>query len=260
MDNVVARIKNQEAIWKWHPLKLTSPDLQGYELEVFTMCDAMKLKCSDKLVRFMVTAKEQQQIADCIKGIFHTSKTADERHKQADVLLPAVVQVPPKSGNITALSTEAAYSQCIDDLLCKVSNLNSSSLISTVGKPWVLTRNTEKQQKWGINTAYNYGWHDKNAIYKSNNGDPIWQPVVSGMSPLVHNDCHKDPSQVCEMLHRDANLKLPSGEIVTVDLRNIYTDENLWKLVSYEGPLKYTRQQGIIEETPNSYISPNIYD
>lgn len=258
--NIVERVKNAEASWSWASITLTSPELPDYVLIINTMCDAMKIKIDDKLVRFMVTAAEQQQIADLIYGIFHTSKTADARHVQSATKIPAVVQVPPRSGKITALSNEVEYSHCVDVALEKCGkNQSDFGIISTVGKPWVVTPNMSKQQKWGQKTAYNYGWHDDAAIYKSPNGLKIWQPIVNGMAPLVHNDCHKDPSQVCEMLHRRAELQHPNGEITIVDLRDIYSSSELWKLVSYDGPIENPRQRSVQETIPTSYITPHIY-
>jgi hypothetical protein len=239
-------------IWEWYPIILTSDKLPNHSLQVFVMTDAMKIESNNKLVRFPVTAIEQQQIADLIGGIFHTTKTADQRHLQATTKLRAITQVPPGSGKITALASYIEYSSLIDTALVKT-NKSNFGLISTVGKPWTLHNGLLEKQ----HIAFNYGWHDEGAIYKSPIDLKIWQPIAGSNSKYVHNDQHKDPSQICEMPSRDAILTIPNGKQEQVDLASIYQDKDLWSLVSYDGPLKLIRQPNV-EQIKGKIILPQI--
>lgn len=259
MKNVVQRVTNGEADWVWHPIRLEagpeSPiEIKEIILEIKVMKDAMKLDG----IRFMVTAKEQQEIADMIYGIFHTERTHDARHVHAQTTIGAMVQVPPNSGKITALSNEEDYSKYVDKAIEEATGGSEPGLVSTVGKPWALTNNMLGQQKYGDKNAYNYGWHDKNGIYKSRiTGIKIWQPIISGMSKHVHNWAHADPSQVCEMPSREAKLIFPDGFEEEVDLAWIYTHELYHHFVTDgRAPMSVVRQPAVEEKIEHIVFPP----
>lgn len=259
MKDVVQRVAYGEADWEWHPIKIAPgprapAELDNVVLEINVMKDAMKLDG----IRFMVTAKDQQEIADLIYGIFHTERTQDVRHTQADTIVGAVVQVPPGSGRITALSSEVDYNRYVDEAIEKATSGPDPGLVSTVGKPWSLTNNMLSQQRYGDKTAYNYGWHDKYGAYSSRiTGQKIWQPVISGMSEYVHNWVHEDPSQVCEMPSRDAKLIFADGTEENIDLAIVYTHELYHHFVT-DGlkPLGVTRQPAVEEKTGHIVFPP----
>jgi len=249
--DVVERVSNGEAEWEWVTRSIPAPSnsrLKGCSLRVKFMADAMKLSVNGTLHRFPVTAVEQQQIADMIGGIFHTEKTQDDRHRLADTTIGAVVQVPPGSGRITALSNPVEYSQWIDRELLKVSN-GPYGLVSTIGKPWTLTnRMILPGQTYGSRTSYNYGWHDRGGIYKNPVADlNLWQPVIQHNSSRAHNDDHADSSQVCHLLSRDAIFVDAAGIESEVDLRDVYTGSELWPFTCYSEPLRVVRQPSVLE-------------
>jgi hypothetical protein len=255
--NVLDRIKAGEADWEWTKIAVSVPNSR--EKIVFQcMKDAMKLDG----IRFMVSAREQQEIADLIGGVFHTSKTMDERHKAADVKIGACTQVPPGSGKIAANSTPEAMHPFIEESIrvaYSKTNVRGPGLISTVGKPWVITNNmADPKARYGNKTAFNYGWHDKSAAYTSPCGLKIWQPVVSARAALVHNDEHKDPSQTCEMLSREAFIINSQNVQVEVDVETLLKDPVYSTALSYEGPLRVTRQQSVQFTRGHTVLPPVV--
>lgn len=250
MSTVVERVARGDATWEWLDVLLEHPSIPE-KLIVQMMTDAMKIDG----IRFQVTAYDQQVIADLIGGIFNTSRTSDERHKAATTIVRAVTQVPPGSGKIMALSKPELAHPFIEKQLPK----DPQGIISTIGKPWVVTNQMSKaQRRYGPKTAFNYGWHDKSAAYKSPGGLKIWQPVVDAMAKAVHNDAHADPSQVCEMPSRCAVIIHPSGMREQVDLADIYKHPVYHVLVSYEGPLVYTRQMSVPEPAKKTIVLPPV--
>lgn len=243
--------------WTWQNIELNSEKLPGYKLIVQVMQDAMKFELDGKLIRFPVTAKQQQEIADKVGGIFHTTKTSDQRHLQANTKIRPVIQTPPNSGKITALANYIEYSKYVD-LAINNKTKGNPGIVSSVGKPWILHNNlTLPDRRWGDNTCFNYGWYDEAAIYKNSIGLKLWQPIIGQNSPQVHNSDHSDPSQVCEFLNRDAILIYPDNKQEVVDLRNIYTSITYWSFISYDGPLKVIRQPGTTEIL-GQFILPTI--
>jgi len=250
MKNVVERVKNGEALWSWRKITIkphNPPDeLESAVLEVNVMRDAMRLK-NDKgqWIRFPVTAIEQQQIADVVGGIFHTERTQDERHLAATALFDPIIQVPPGSGRIVATSHEDDYNRYVDQAIEKTGD---DGIVSSVGKPWTLTNNMVKQQRHGLQTAYNYGWHSHSAIYTGPGGMRVWQPVINPMSKYIHNNVHKDPSQVCEFLSRSATIIDGQGSQTFVDLIDVYQHDIWCHFVTYDGKsLKHVRQPAVPE-------------
>jgi hypothetical protein len=228
---LIEQLKNNKIYWK--TIQLTSNILPNYILNISVLADALKINN----IREQCSAKELQQICDEFNGIFHTSKTYDERHKQAIIKLPAITRINSK---ITALSTSELYSQKLDVLLSDSKLVqDDNGIISTVGKTWILTPNVGKG-KFGAETAFNYGWHDQNGIYTNKYSRlKLWQDVGS-----AHNIYHSDPSQIIDFVNQNAELQLPTGEIQLVNLKDIYSSDNLWSLVSYDGFIKTLRQTG----------------
>ena len=237
MSQLIDQLKDIKIYWK--TIKLTSELLPNYILNINILPDALKINN----IREQCSAKELQQICDEFNGIFHTSKTYDERHKQAKIKLSAITRI---NGQITALSTSELYSKKLDALLsdskiAQGDNLeqSNSEIISTIGKTWILTPNVGKG-KYGVETATNYGWHDSNGIYVNKYSKlKLWQDVGS-----AHNIYHSDPSQIIDFVNQNAELQLQTGEIQLVNLKDIYSSDNLWSLISYDGPIKTLRQTG----------------
>jgi hypothetical protein len=257
MSELLNRIKNGEATWDWkdviiHPI--TGFGIDDFKLKIFYMKDAMKLDG----IRFPVSATEQQQIADLVNGIFHTERTQDLRHLNADTIIKPVIQVPPGSGKYTSACKDyTLYTHYINERINESANDKSNpGIVSSVGKPWTLTNNMKKPAKYGLDTAYNYGWYDPRGIYTSRIGK-YWQPLISGTSKHVHNRWHKDASQVCEFLLNEAQLIYPDNSVKWVTLEEIYTSNKLCPFVTYDGkPLKYTRQPNVDNTADVIIMSP----
>jgi hypothetical protein len=248
MKNIIERVKAGEMLLAWETITLTSsrPELAGCALEIQVMQDAMKLQNdAGTWIRFMVSAYQQQQIADIVGGVFHSEKTSEERHKRANTVISPVVQTPPGSGKITALATEDDYNRYVDAAIAKAQPDGVIGIVSAVGKPWSLTNNMAGQQRYGSKTAYNFGWFDKGGIYTSPCGLKCWQSIASGMSEYVHNDSHADPSQVCEFPHNDCTLILADGTQQSLKLADVYRHELYCDFVTHGGPLQIVRQNSV---------------
>lgn len=243
-DDPVEMVRQGLGVWHWVRITLHHPELTD-RLIIMLMADAMKLPGPDgQLVRFCVTAKQQQQIADLVGGVFHSTRTADQRHLCADTKIKPITQI---DGKICALSTDQRHSELMDQAIVHAAMPGHPvGLVSSVGKPWTLTQQmATSPRRYGDATAFNYGWHDPSAPSHSPGNLKLWQDIIHANSTRVHNDEHHDPSQVCEFPSNEAVLVHEDGSNDVVKLADMYQHLELWKLVSYEGPLKHVRQPSV---------------
>ena len=239
----VGMVANGLAVWEWKDIYICHPAVQE-TLCVRVMKDAMKLPDENgKLVRFCVTAAQQQRIADLVGGIFHSEKTADDRHRLADTQFEPVIRV---DGDICALAMDNRCSELVDDAIAQVVPDGDPGIVSSVGKPWTLTNNmVASQRRHGDRTAFNYGWYSKSAPARSKSGLRLWQPIIWANAGPVHSDDHHDPSQVCEFPFNKCQLEYADGQVADTTLEAMYQHHELWKLVCYGGPLKVVRQLSV---------------
>lgn len=234
----VERVAAGEAEWAWaeKPLVFRGEiDGEPQELKVWTMPDAMKL---DGL-RFKVTAIEAQQIADLIGAMLPTAKIEDATYQQCNVLIRAVTMI---GRQFTAVSSVEAYNEAVDKQLASLARAGVvvDGVIATVGKSWVL------HPKLRPGVAVNYGWHDPAAPYRAATAPmALWQQEGSR-----HNDMHEDPSQVCRLPRRAAELN--GGP---VDLADLIMDRKLAPLICHHGALASWRQPGV-EHVVGVFVAP----
>ena len=239
-DDPVGLVEQGLAVWSWADMYLTHPNLPGVKLRVRTMKEPMKLAAaSGRLVRFCVSASELQEIADRIDGIFHTARTLDARHKQAGTIMQPIVLVDNDFGD---KSTDERMSEVLDaqlDALRTALGKDDLGIVSTTGKPWVLSRYMlpKYARRYGDKTAHCYGWHSNSGRYKSPDGQGIWQQIIAPDSPDVADDERKGPANTADLLSQSAQIIHDNGDVVSVRLSDVYQHEEFWRLVSYEGPL-----------------------
>lgn len=220
----------------WVPLTLTQG---GVTLCLAVTGDAAKRDGK----RIMVTAYEQQQLADELDASLLTPKLSDLIHLKADVTIEPVIQVPPGSGNIAATASSSTWNRYVDAALENEvrkweKSVNTSCrlpLVSGVCKDWVLSSRLGSG-RMGLATAVNHGWHSLRAPYRSATGAQLWQNEGA-----AHNDQHKDPSQCARFVAQRVKVE-DSGIWRTVRFPDLLKSTKYAWLVSHDGPLKYVRQ------------------
>jgi hypothetical protein len=212
-------------------------------------------------VRLPVTAVEMQQIADICGCMMLTPKVVDLIWLEAGksgLQFESVVNV---HGQIVAEADIHKVHEAIEAAIAKAGG-DKGGILDSVGKYWVicnamLAGKFTAQQK----QAVNYGWPTRG----QGNGPGVtgkvnvWQRIGS-----QHDVGHWDPSQTIRLMYRTAMLlKAGETEWTEVDLYDIATDPELADLISHEGPMKVTRQQGVpepegVQEEDGSWTLPEI--
>jgi len=215
-------------VWK----QVVSRHEDGRAVTIQVSNDALKIGEPEDFVRINCSHQDAQMIADILDARLPTTKISDLVHQQADLLIEPWISQP--DSQMASTSRMLQHSREVSNRIGAPAKLNP--LVSTVGKDWVLT-NWYKDK----NTGANYGWHSKMGRYISPCGLRLWQPLG-----LAHNIMHVDYSQTLRLVGRFAMLDDPNaGTCREVELDELLTHPELSKLVSYEGPLKWTRHPGI---------------
>ena len=152
-------------------------------------------------IRFGVSARTAQQIADALGLTLSTAILEDWIHKMAPKKLRART-FSPDHYRIDALETMISHSIAIDARI-REAQLKPDELRSTIGKAWILDVNLDRGAK-----AVNYGWYDPAAPYLSVTGIKLWQSVGTR-----HNADHADYSQTLRLIRtstRDPAKLLPN--------------------------------------------------
>jgi hypothetical protein len=180
-------------------------------------------------VRVNVSARTAQECVDALGCVLPTPCIEDLVYAAADVKLRAF---PIPTGPDGSAAQTAAHSKRIDDALREARAL-PSQLVATVGKSWVLCNSLVSRPGF----AANYGWHDNRAQHESVTEDwRVYQPLGTR-----HNLDHFDYSQTLRLVHR--NCRVDGRDC---DLRDVMTDPKMAIYVSHEGPLRITRQPGMV--------------
>jgi len=195
---------------------------------VFNVCDdALRVELSDgSRFRFAASATLLQKCADLLNASMVTAKIMDLRYQQAALnglqvdatILPAIPEM-----------INTSYSKQWNSLVETKRN-NFIGLFSDCGKTWVLDNGLS-----GSAGAVNYGFYAKNAIYTNPIGIKLYQNLG-----FKHNASYCDESQTAILMSLDC---IVDGQAAKVT--DIMTDPNLYGLITYNSPLKYTRQPGV---------------
>lgn len=226
----------------WNPIDSV---IDGHTARFWVMTDALKVDG----VRVSVSAELEQKIADRIGASLLTPKLADLLHEQAEVV------IDPLPRSITS-STQAMLDQDLkitEAIEAAASGGAKGSIVSTVGKHWVIDQQLAKTTK-----AVNYGWHFQGTNYKGVKGFPTASGQPKGVSVIqpsstAHNLRHVDYSQVCVLVLKAC---LVDGQISS--LADVLTDPDLALLASHCGVLKVLRQPGVDEPEDKAVILPEV--
>ena len=155
-----------------------------------------------------------QHIADHYGFILPTTKIVDLIYKQADIKLEPITFTP----NASMVST-GKYLQHNELIEKQLRGKKLNQLIAGHKKDVVITNKlNHKAKKVAI-----YGWHRKN-------GKAI-QPLS-----LVHGNYYSDYSHGIRLVSNTIEI---NGETHPIEI--VLKDPSLAKIISYEGPVKFTR-------------------
>lgn len=216
----------------WHTIR--SIDDAGNELLLQVTSDALKMDG----IRINLSAKTTQLVADLLWASLLTPKLADLIWLQRDVTIEPKLRA---FGSSTVLMI--SHSEAINRVLkADALYLPETSLVSTVGKHWVLDNAIAGKFINRVAVAMNYGWHFDGAGFQSIKGElavlPEAKRLIQGRG--TRHDCnHTDYSQTASFMSRICTL---NG--VEHDLVDIMVSAQWAHLVSHQGPLLITRQPG----------------
>lgn len=173
------------------PLVLVTP-------HVAVWVDALKIDG----VRVGVSARTAQQVADLLGLSLTTPEVEDAVALFASVRIPAKT-FSPSTHDISSDETEREHSAAVDRAIADA-GIPAGSVVSTVGKAWVLTAGYDKHP----GKAANYGWHSPDARSKGVTGRAgnVWQPLA-----WAHNLDHHDYSQTLRLCLHDGTLPGSGG-------------------------------------------------
>lgn len=239
--------------WDWKSLPKKDP---WYTDEIF---DGVRLPAS---------ALELQRIADLMGSMLLTPKVVDLIWLQAGLKFDCITQtqsypdqdITNDRGVILAESHIHVVHKRIEAALAELGGDDGHSLISCVGKYWVLINNlatghTPSGEKllYGLDNACNYGWCAQHA-----SGPGITPGVQCWQRPgFKHNHHHWDPSQTIRVMYRKGVLIHEDGSREIVDLHTIAASEHAGLLHHQTGELIYLRQQG--EPKPVNDVTLSLY-
>lgn len=234
----VSLVKQGKADWEWTEVTLTEPE-RPERLRITVMKEPIRFDIHNGAkVRGCVSAKELQEIADHIGGIFHTSKTLDAKAKAAQTIIQPLPFVGRK---LLADASDRALSDAYDEVLRKMRTLLGKSdlgIVSSFGPCWILTEWMNMLQGGeDANKSFMYGGHGASGRHVALSGDRV-------MYPIVHPDtdggwtAEKKAGHVFADLCRDRAVLIDAdGAEESVWLSEVYQDEELVSLANYGGVL-----------------------
>lgn len=222
-DNAILdAVSNGIAYCYWVPI---TSEIPGHRATFQVSDDAVHVDLENgERFRVPVSALLAQKCADVIGGSLPTAKVCDLAYKQADVVLPCVNL--PADANMSTTSRSKKY-----NTLLETKRAGRTGLVRDCGKAWVLSNWLGRAKTQAIN----YGFYDPAAIYKNPIGIKMWQTLGSR-----HNYLHTDYSQTLILMEAVCEV---DGEQMNV--ADVMRSPTLWRLISDEGIIPYTRQPGI---------------
>jgi hypothetical protein len=223
---ILSLLDSPRCYWNFVYLKYTENN-NTIILEVFD--DALKIDG----VRVPVSALTQQIIANKFGCLLPTAKISDLIYLLSNVkLTPTTRPISTKKSDILDNHSK---------IQAKLVNQPNNSLISNVGKDWVI------DASWLGKGAINHGWQfigdtfegisgtNNPALLKFNN--QIFKDIQ--WLGRKHNINHLDYSQVCRLVNRSCILNNK-----VVDLVDVLKDPKLCSIVSHSGPILNPFQPG----------------
>jgi hypothetical protein len=181
---------------------------RGHRAKIRVSSDALKING----VRTDFSAVGAQQVADALGTILPTPTILDLIWKQATIKF-APCNMPPDE-KMHSNERMLQHSRCVDQRI-----EGRSGLAANVGKDWVLTNALDRES----GMAANYGWFRR--------GQRPIQTVGTR-----HDKVYADYSQIVRLVHPLVNV---DGR--NVDIRAVGRSQELWGLVTDEGPLRVWR-------------------
>jgi len=222
-------------VYDWTPLNITD------RLTVFVMTDALRFGNKESSIRFAMSAKTQQRIADILGAYMLTPKLVDEVWKHSKKLNPHPQKI--SASKFAILKHHEALEKEQDDHIGLISGWKDWCI-----GPAIFQRPTR---------AINYGWH-VDTTGTSWKGIRLYSGVVAGkvIQPAAssHDINHTDYSQLCRLVQKQAFL-----DGVMVDLATVITDPTAAHLISVDGVLPGMRHPGIKEKRCTTTESAPIH-
>lgn len=195
----------------------------GHTAKIMVAQDALQIGEPGDSFRVNASHTTEQQMVDALGLTMPTSKLSDIIHEQAQVVLKP--QLQPADATMGTVGAMLKHSRAVDAIR------GSGGLASTVGKDWILSNHLGDRADIGVN----YGFHDAAAPYVSPGGLHLWQQTGTR-----HDRWHVDYSQTVRPIH-------PSCVVdgINMNLWDVMADPVLSELVSYEGPIRYSRHPDV---------------
>jgi hypothetical protein len=181
---------------------------RGHRAKIRVSADALEING----VRVDLSAVGAQQVADALGTILPTPTILDQIWQQATIKL-APCNMPPDE-KMHSNERMLQHSRCVDERIA-----GRSGLAVNVGKHWVLTNALDRES----GMAANYGWFRR--------GQRPIQTVGTR-----HDKVYADYSQIVRLVHPTVNV---DGR--DMDIRAVGRSQELWGLVTEEGPLRVWR-------------------
>jgi N-acetyl-anhydromuramyl-L-alanine amidase AmpD len=209
----------------------------GHRGKFWIARDALMVGEPGDAVRVNVSPRTAQEVCDMLGASLPTTFILDEVVRQCGVTVEPRIQPPD-----TATRTMKGLSPYMDDTWAMVKHSDDVEkalaaatqpprIISNVGKHWVLSNRISSS----VGKAANYGWYTRSAPYRSASGFKMWQTLGT-----QHNDQHVDYSQCLQPV--SLTMEADGTEM---RLPEVAAHQDLWCLVSDEGPLKVLRIAGV---------------
>lgn len=234
---------------EWAPLHATAGDV---ELVFSVTRDALRVDG----VRPMLTAIEQQQIADVLYASLHTTKTVDMSFQQASTIVRPVIAEKVNGRWITAAQMKVErYNELVDQAIERAGGDDGGPIV-TVGKYWVIDEWFDFWLQRAINprtgrlylarhgegSAINYGMiHPSSGHAAVTPGLRAWQPRAA-----QHTSRHKDPTQNGRYISRSVHVLWPDDRGSELwDFHDVLRNPQLAPAASHTGQLGNVRQLGV---------------
>lgn len=189
------------------------------KLTYLVFSDVLSIGSDHDYIRMPMTPISAQKIADKYDCTLPTTKMVDDIWKQSDIKLDPKPWGPPYDSSMMATSRFGIHNATIENQL---KGKDKTLLISGHKKDVVLT-NKLNLNEFKKNVAI-YGWIQSN-------GKPIQQ-----LNPKSHNEKYYDYSHSIRLIVNDVML---NGQ--PARMQDIFSDVELCKLVSNEGPILFQR-------------------
>ena len=181
---------------------------RGHRAKIRVSSDALKINA----VRADLSAVGAQQVADALGTILPTPTILDRIWKQATIKFAPCNMTPDEKMHSNERMLQ--HSRCVDERIA-----GRSGLAANVGKDWVLTNALDRES----GMAANYGWFRR--------GQRPIQTVGTR-----HDKVYADYSQIVRLVNPTVNV---DGR--DMDIRAVGRSQELWGLVTDEGPLRVWR-------------------